>query len=220
MKRLVRWLRYVGLWALRMPVAPHYWWALVLVVLAFVVTWMFGWSEKASRLSGMCLQLGGVLTVVWGILKTRADFGQPTVWSQFKRWIKDFPSYHPRVITASASGIFPSMVGEAYGYSTHGPPADQTIEGRLGHLEKIIKELEVAQGETHIAVLQAEKKAQQALDVQARQMAGQIDDVSRKIEAAATGGFHVSGVGVVLLFFGAILGGVAPDLRQWMALLG
>ena len=90
----------------------------------------------------------------------------------------------------------------------------------MGHLEKIIKELEVAQGETHIAVLQAEKKAQQALDAQTRQMAGQIADVSRKIEATATGGFHVSGVGVVLLFFGTILGGVAPDLSQWMTLLG
>ena len=220
MKRFVRWLRYVGLWALRVPVAPHYWWAIAVVVACLGVTGAYGWSEKAFRLSGMFLQLGGVLTVVWGILKTRADFGQPTVRSQFQRWIKEFPSFHPRVITASMNGVFPGLVGEGYGYSTHGPSADQTVEGRLRHLEKIIKELEVAQGETHIAVLQAEKKAQQALDAQTRQMAGQIADVSRKIEATATGGFHVSGVGVVLLFFGTILGGVAPDLSQWMTLLG
>ena len=220
MKRFVRWIRYVGLWARRVPVAHHYWVAFLLVMVAFAVTWMCGWSEKASRLSGMCLQLGGVMTVVWGILKTRADFGQPTLRSQFQGWIKEFPSFHPRTITASVNGSFPVLMGEAYAYSTHGPSADQTVEGRLGHLEKIIKELEAAQGKTHIAVLQAEKKAQQALDAQARQMAGQIDDVSRKIEATATGGFHVSGVGVVLLFFGTILGGVAPDLSQWMTLLG
>ncbi|MBZ0224786.1 MAG: hypothetical protein K8F51_02260, partial [Comamonas sp.] len=160
----------------------------------------------------MLLQLGGVLTVVWGILKTRADFGQPTVRSQFQRWIKEFPSYHPRVIEASMNGMFPSMVGEAYGYSTHGPSADQTVEGRLKHLEKIIKELEEAQGKTHIAVLQAENKAQKALDVQARQFAGLLADVSKKIETTATGGVHISAVGVVLLFVGTIFGGAAPEL--------
>ena len=144
MKRFVRWLRYVGLWVRRMPVAPYYWWAVAVVVVSVVTTWLCGWSERAFRLTGMLLQLGGVLTVVWGILKTRADFGQPTVRSQFQRWIKEFPSYHPRVIEASMNGMFPSMVGEAYGYSTHGPSADQTVEGRLKHLEKIIKELEEA----------------------------------------------------------------------------
>lgn len=220
MTKFVRWLSYVGHWIRKVPIAPHYWWAFVLVVIAFAVTWMCGWSEKAARLSGMCLQIGGVLTVVWGVLKTRADFGQPTMRSQFQDWIKEFPSFHPRTITASVDGAFPLMMGDVYAYSTHGPSADQTVEGRLGHLESIIKQLETAQSETHIAVLQAEKKAQQALDAQARQFVGQIDGVSRKIEETATGGVHVSGVGVVLLFFGTILGGVAPDLRQWMMLLG
>jgi len=176
---------------------------------------VFGWSEKAFRLSGMLLQLGGVLTVVWGILKTRADFGQPTVRSQFQHRLADFPSFHPRTITASMNGVLPSLVGEAYGYSTHGPSPDQTVEGRLGYLEKIIKELEVAQGKIHIAVLQAEKKAQQALNAQARQFAGLIADISnisKKIETTATGGVHVSAVGVVLLFVGTIFGAAAPEL--------
>ena len=113
MKRFVRWIRYVGLWARRVPVAHHYWVAFLLVMVAFAVTWMCGWSEKASRLSGMCLQLGGVMTVVWGILKTRADFGQPTLRSQFQGWIKEFPSFHPRTITASVNGSFPVLMGEA-----------------------------------------------------------------------------------------------------------
>lgn len=217
MKRFVRWLRHVGLWALRVPVAPHYWWAIAVVAASLAVTGAYGWSEKAFRLSGMFLQLGGVLTVVWGILKTRADFGQPTVRSQFQRWIKEFPSFHPRVITASMNGAFPGLVGEAYGYSTHGPSTDQTVEGRLRHLEKLIKALEVAQGETHIAVLQAEKKAQRALDAQARQLVGQIDGVSKKIETTATGGVHVSAVGVILLFVGTVFGGVAPELGNWFA---
>lgn len=59
---------------------------------------------------------------------------------------------------------------------------------------------------------EAEKKAQQALDAQARRLVGQIDDVSKKVETTATGGAHVSGVGVVLLFVGTIFGGAATEL--------
>ncbi len=32
MTKFVRWLRYVGLWVRRMPVAPHYWSAVAVVV--------------------------------------------------------------------------------------------------------------------------------------------------------------------------------------------
>lgn len=212
MTNFVRWLRALVHWVRRVPVAPHYWCAIAVLIGCIAVTGACGWSEKAFRLSGMFLQLGGVLTVVWGILKTRADFGQPTVRSQFNRWLKEFPSFHPREITASMNGTFPGFFGEAYASVTHGPSADQTVEGRLAHLEKIVKELDIAQGKTHTAVLQAEKKAQQALDEQARQFAGLLADVSKKIETTATGGVHVSAVGVVLLFVGTIFGGAATEL--------
>lgn len=162
----------------------------------------------------MCLQLGGVFTVVWGILKTRVEFGQPTVCSQFNNWVKMFPPLHPPPITVTASAILPGLAGKGYGYSMHGPAADQTIEGRLAHLESIVKELEMAQGGEYIAARQAEEKAQQALDAQARQLSGQIYAVETKIEATAMGGVHVSAVGVVWLFFGTIFGGAALELQQ------
>lgn len=210
----VRWLRAYVHWMRRVPVTSHYWWASALVVASIVMAGVFEWSEDAFRLLGMFLQLGGVLTVVWGILKTRADFGQPTVRSQFQRWLNEFPSFRPRTITASMNGVLPGLFGQVYASSTHSPSADQSIEGRLRHLEMIVRELEVAQGDIHIAVLQAEKKAQQALDAQARQFAGRIADVSKKIETTATGGIHVSAVGVVLLFVGTIFGSAAPELSH------
>lgn len=216
MTEFVRWLKAVAHWARRVPVVPHYWWAIAVVGACLPVTGVYGWSEKAFRFSGMFLQLGGVLTVVWGILKTREEFGQPTVRSQFQRWFKEFPPCHPRTITASVNGILPGLVVEAYGYSAHGPSLDQTVEGRLRHLENIVKELEVAQGKTHIAVLQAEKKAQQALGAQARELVGQIDGVSKKVEMTATSGVHVSAFGVILLFFGTIFGSAAPELSCLM----
>ncbi len=214
MKNFVRWFREIYRWVRRVPITNHYWWAIAVASSSIAVVGAAGWTEKAFRLAGMSLQLGGVLTVAWGILKTRADFGQPTVRSQFKRWATMFPPLHPPTTTATGISVLPGPVGEGYGYSAHGPAADRTIEGRLEHLESIVKKLEMAQGRTHIAVLQAEKKAQQALDTQARQLSGQIDAVARKIEATATGGVHVSAVGVVLLFVGTVLGSAALELRQ------
>ena len=86
----------------------------------------------------------------------------------------------------------------------------------MTHLEGIVKKLEDAQGRTHVAVVEAQAKAQEALDAQARQLSGQIDAVSKKIESTATGGVHVSAVGVVLLFVGTIFGGAAPELEKWL----
>lgn len=216
MKNFVRWLREIGRWVRRAPINSYYWWAVAGIGMSIAGVGAFGWTEKSFRLAGMCLQLGGVLTVVWGILKTRADFGQPTVRSQFKAWMKVFPPLNSPAITASINGVLPGLSGEGYLLSTHGPSADQTIEGRVGHLEGIVKKLEEAQGRTHIAVLQAQKKAQEALDAQARQLSRQIDAVAKKIESTATGGVHVSAVGVVLLFVGTIFGGAAPELQQWL----
>lgn len=216
MKNFVRWLREIGRWVRRAPINSYYWWAVAGIGMSIAGVGAFGWTEKSFRLAGMCLQLGGVLTVVWGILKTRADFGQPTVRSQFKAWMKVFPPLNPPAITASINGVLPGLSGRGYLHTTHGPSADQTIEGRVTHLEGIVKKLEDAQGRTHVAVVEAQAKAQEALDAQARQLLGQIDAVSKKIESTATGGVHVSAVGVVLLFVGTIFGGAAPELEKWL----
>lgn len=114
------------------------------------------------------------------------------------------------------NGILPGLSGRGYLHTTHGPSADQTIEGRVTHLEGIVKKLEDAQGRIHVAVVEARAKAQEALDAQALQLSGQIDAVSKKIESTATGGVHVSAIGVVLLFVGTIFGGAAPELEKWL----
>lgn len=218
MKNLVRWLKQVSYWVRRIPITRHYWVAFAVVAVTVVVVGAFRWGEDAFRLSGMGLQLGGVFTVVLGILKTRADFGQPTVRSQFRRWAKMFPPLHPPKTTASGNIVLRGPTFEGYISSTHGPAADQTIEGRLGHLEDVVKRLAAAHGRTHLAVLQAEKKAQKALDEQARQLSSQIDTVHGKIEATATGGLHISAVGAILIFFGTVFGGAGHELHRLMNL--
>lgn len=213
MKNFVRWLKQVSYWVRRIPITRHYWVAFAVVAVTVVVLGACGWTEDAFRLSGMGLQLGGVFTVALGILKTRTEFRHASVWSQFRSWVKTFPPLHPPKMTASGHSSMPGLTGEGYGYSTHGPAADQTIEGRLGHLEDVVKKLAAAHGRTYIAVLQAEKKAQKALDEQARMLSSQIDTVHGKIEATATGGLHISAVGAILIFFGTVFGSAGHELH-------
>lgn len=212
MTSFLRWLQALASWWRNAPVAPHYWYSIIMVAAVTVTAGMFGWSEKAFRLLGMILQVFGALTAVWGILKTRADFGQQTLRSQLRQWFINFPSFHPRTNKASMNLVSPAAVCEMHGYSAHGPSTDQTAEGRLAHLEKIVNELEIAQRKTHIAVFQAEKKAQQVLDAYSLQFTSAITDVSKKIESTATGGIHVSAMGVVLLIVGTIFGTAASEL--------
>lgn len=213
MKNFRQWLRNIGHWLRRMPITRHYWWAGAVVLCAVAAVWGFAWSEKSIRIAGASLQLGGVLTVVWGILKTREDFNQEPIRRMFYRWFKSFPRYRMRHVLGGASITIPAMTGEGYATSTHGPAEDQSVEGRLSHLEGIVRKLETAQGKTHAAVIQAEKNAQRALKEQGRQLVNQIGDVAKKIEETAIGGIHVSAVGVILLFAGTVLGGFGPELH-------
>ncbi|MGE8450049.1 MAG: hypothetical protein ACN6OP_05360, partial [Pseudomonadales bacterium] len=113
--------------------------------------------------------------------------------------------------------VFPSAVFDARGYSTRGPSTDRTVEGRLDYLEKIMAELEIAQEKTNNAVFQAEKKAQQALDAYSVQFADVIANVSKKIETTATGGVHVSAMGIILLIVGTIFGTAAPEISNLLS---
>lgn len=213
MKGVMRWLRRIALWVCGVPVAPHYWFALMIVAGAFVVTWMFGWSEQAFRLAGMCLQVGGGGAVLWEIVKTRADFKQPSVRSQFRDWLNAFPQRNPPQQTVSADGIFWGDSSAVLHVSTtHGPSADQTVEGRLKHLEEITKALELNQGRLHSAFRETERKLQKDLDMRARLLTGRIENVVKLLETTATSGIHISGFGVVLVFFGTIFGGMAPEI--------
>ncbi len=217
MTKLVYWLKLLYDWLRRIPIHRYYWWAFWVLVAAAVGIYVGGRTETAFRLTGTLLQLGGVLTVVWGILRTRAEFNQPLPCSLLRRWYDSFPFRKPSPLIVSADATFTADgTADFHVIRTHGPSPDQTFEGRLKHLEGIVKELEEAHGKTDIVVSRVERRVQQTLKAQASHLSGQIDGVSKKIEIAATGGIHVSGVGVILLMFGTVLAGAAPELGNWL----
>ncbi len=211
------WVKSIAHWIWRVPVAPHYWYALGALIASLGLCSVSGWSETAFRLWGMSLQLFGVLTVVYGIWKTRADFEQPTLRENFGSWFRNFPKWNPPPTILSPSGIDLGLSASGHLITTSGPSVDRTVEGRLRHLESSVSNLEKSYREMHTAVLVGEEKAQQTLGSQNREFGKQIDAVYRKVETTATSGIHVSALGVILLFFGTIFGSAAPELSKWLA---
>lgn len=214
MKNLLRWVKTVFQWARRVPISSHFWSAVAVVLASVLLVWAYDWHEKAFRLTGMGLQLAGVLTVVWGISKTRADFGHKAIVAIFKVWLKSFPPFLPRTVTGTATGIFAPLTVEAYGTTSHGPSPDQSLEGRLTHLEQVMSNLDKALGRVEVTVYKTMKETERAIEEKARHLASKIDNVDGKIEATATGGLYISAVGAIFLFVGTVFGGAGPELQQ------
>ncbi|WP_353399974.1 hypothetical protein [Hydrogenophaga sp. 5NK40-0174] len=162
----------------------------------------------------MSMQLLGILTVVWGLNRTRAEFGQPGIGSQFRDWIKRFPPYPLPKVVATGTTTFPPLESQIHVHSTSGPPQDESVEGRLLHVEKLVRNLESANGRMQSQVLQLERKVERDLETHRRSIAAQVDTVERKIESTATSGVHISAVGVVLLFVGTVLASAAPEIQK------
>lgn len=215
MKNFRQWLRNIGHWLRRMPVTRHYWCAGAVVFCAFAFVWGFAWSEDAFRIAGVALQVGGVLTVVWGILKTREDFKQEPIRRMFYRWFKSFPVRQRRTVSTGVSAGWAVAKGGSSRTARANPvSANPSIDQRVERLEGLVTGLQTKLSETRNELRQAEKKAQQALDEQGRQLVNQIGEVAKKIEATAIGGVHVSAVGVIWLFVGTVLSGFGPELHR------
>ncbi len=199
----------------RMPITRHYWLVFVLVASGIGAVQCSGWTEQSFRLTGMSLQLLGVLTVVWGIMKTRAEFGQIALQMQFSKWWKSFPPLHPPTMTVNIKGKLSEMRGHIVLRGIQGPAEDQSIEGRLAHLEKLAWKLENDLAKANTAIRDVQDQAKRAMDARDVQIADHLKTVDQKIAATAVGGTHVSAVGVILLFVGTVFGGMSAELSLW-----
>lgn len=81
LKALGSWLREAGMLAF----------AVIYVFFGFAVIYSFGCTEQAIRLVGLLLQLLGISTVIWGITKTRAQFGHSPIHHSVADWFRRCP---------------------------------------------------------------------------------------------------------------------------------
>jgi hypothetical protein len=198
----------------RWLVSPKYFWACsAVLVCASLVCLRPGTSEPVIRLTGLVLQLLGILTVLWGISETRALFGRPSIASVVRQWFAAFPIKRTKHISGTASITLAPLTVRARGYGTHNP-ADQSLDARVDALEKNVSVV-------HDRITGLQNQTDQELDklgnrVRDEQIArGQEDQVTRSmLEATGTGGIHISAIGAVWLLVGVTLSTAGIEISR------
>jgi hypothetical protein len=189
----------------------HVWLCVVGLALACAVPMALGFTEKAIRITGLVLQLAGIVTVAWGIVSTRGFFGLPPVRRIVSTWWlrAPFRRRHTAVGVLNASSV---LGGSAHGYSTAPIDPSSPVEQQLRAVERNLSLIHERITSAHSQAL----KEQQALRAELREQTSRIEDVRTKltehIKVFGTGGLHISAIGAAWLFLGAILGTASQEL--------
>ncbi len=169
-------------------------------------------GEPTIRLTGLALQILGILTVAWGISETRALFGHPSLASKVKGWIGRFPLLK-RETRLEINGTF-SAVGDleatAYHYVKVGD--NPTVESLRDALEKNVIMIHESICQVQTNTRTELRKAAQALKHEEESRRIEEKAIRDMLEATGTGGFHISAIGAAWLFFGAILGTASAEI--------
>lgn len=190
----------------------HAWLCFVVLALACVVPAAQGYSEKAIRLTGLVLQLAGILTVVWGIVSTRGFFGLPPVRRLIASWWSRAPFRRRHTAYGEMNASFSVLGGSAHGYSSfpvdYASPVDQQIRVIERNLSLIHERITSVHGQV--------SKMQDELKAQLNEQTNRIEDVRAKltehVRVFGTAGLHISAVGAAWLFVGAVFGTASQDL--------
>lgn len=192
------------------------WMALLVVVLAVLIAFRPGVSEIHVRLTGLVLQLLGLSTVVYGIRETRKLFGRPSFRQLLREWLSRFPRWRRDAFIYAGTGAMTLTGGSATARGWHKVDPTAPIETQLDALTRNVEQM-------NERLIQMQKDGDSELRKhseslrQERQFREDGDArLHKRLEAAETGGLHISFIGVIWIFLGLILSTVSPEIAQWM----
>lgn len=214
--RLLRWPRNLAAWFWEAPVG---WLAAVLFLLgvpALVLIW--GSSERVVRLTGLGLQVFGMVLVLDGIRRTRALFGRPSVFGSVAAYLRSFPLPKRKRISIQGTSASLSAAGGRMNARVSAVPG-ATLEQRVAALEQNAKLLD-ARASALETELDAEAKQRKAAD-EAEQAAREKTDreLRQLVEAQEVGGLQEATVGALCLLAGSILSTAAQEIACLIARL-
>lgn len=206
MRQYVRWL----------VKEPRFVWiSLVGIGLGVAGAFVYGPSEQSIRISGMLLQLGGIFTVVWGIVSTRQFFGLPRLRDGLRAWWARAP-FKSRHAVFGAGGAQLGVSGEGHAYSTFPVDHSAAIDDRIKALDRNITLIH----ERITTVHSDARKKHDELRVKVVEHAGRLEEIGTKLagdlRTFGTSGLHISGIGAAWLFLGTIMGGASQEIAKWV----
>lgn len=195
------------------------WWRLwiALCPLAIGVLSLTFWlsaSEPGWRLTGLALQVLGIITVLWGIKRTRVFFGQPGWLARARQRFSEFPRLRPRHYTMSGLSGGITMTGSASGLVVHSPK-NLPVEDRLEALENEVRLRKVETEKLRAETDQKVSKLSDGIRDEKQLRAEEYKRLNEKMKNTATGDLWLAQMGAVWLFIGVLLSTASVELAKW-----
>jgi hypothetical protein len=194
----------------------HFWLCILVCAAAIAVVVRNSHSEPTIRWIGLLLQLFGIVTVAWGIVKTRQFFGMKPLTETFLNWLSRFPFRRRTTIVGIGAAVAGNASLSSRGHSSW--PIDPTapLEQRLSTLEKNLPLLH-----DRITNVQNEfDRTSQLLRDQLRSETAHRELLSEELHARlqtfGTSGLHISAIGAAWLFLGVVLATGSLEIKSFL----
>jgi len=187
-----------------------------MVAAALILLRTMGISECTIRVAGFFLQFSGICSVAWGVRETRVFFDRPSIFGHFRNWLSRRPKWkgvRHEFSCTSAGHATATCTGEVWRPRLPG----DTLEQRVEKVEKNVQELadrieerkqEIAKGlRDHALKISAEEQARREQD----------DILRTTLIRSATGGLHISLMGLVWLTIGTFFSSFPTEISTLLA---
>ena len=217
-KMAINYLRWLMLW---IGEAKETFLTLGIVGIAVIFVFTYP-TEPTIRVTGLVVQILGIMIGVFGILKSRKEFGLKQIREKIKDWIQRFPKIRPGIITGNIEiteeGDIWNARARVYAVIKGIDPNtsidekietlkqnDSILEKRIECLEKQIDN-EINRNQGIDGKIEAGENARKQLE----------RDLQEKIKTTSTSGLHLSAIGACWLFFGVLLSTASPEISSWL----
>jgi hypothetical protein len=189
-------------------------WSVATILVCLVALRIFDTSECHFRYLGLGLQCIGILSVLFGINRTREHFNKPSLLAGATTWLKSIPRFRNR------ERFTLEIADSTHGQSTsrvvlrqHAGP-NATIEDRVRVLESNYDSLDSRTQLAQEQIDQANHERREALAAERQERERQVDALTRKLVLTETGGLDLSLMGLLWLILGLVLSTASQELSR------
>jgi hypothetical protein len=191
------WLRLCAIWAWR-ALLKYAVWALLPIAIFSAIPYLSHWTELSIRVAGFCLQVCGLLGIVAGVVRTRRQFGLPSVPEYVAQQIREFPRFPvDNVGTVALVSSLGRMSSTATASLVTAPSRD--VNARLDALERDHQELKAKVANQHNETL--DQLGKHAAELAKEKTDRSEEDRQSRVALyqTATGGLDLAVYGVIAL---------------------
>ncbi|GKS77326.1 hypothetical protein AVME950_20540 [Acidovorax sp. SUPP950] len=200
---------------LRQPQLLKIYWMLAPVFLAIFIILAFNRSEQSFRVSGMLLQLLGLVCVVRGLIELRREFRMSSLRDGAISWIKCFWSGEPTYVEADGIFTYSSHVDARISTAIPNMVPSANIEDRLARIEAAMRIAAHRLDEAELNMSTEIRRLSELVMHESTDRKYALLEFGGKLQQVSTGGMALSAMGTVWIFIGVVLASVSVELNRW-----